>query len=430
MIKHHYTTEIITHRTSPSHITSPTLQLKKTPQNIFWTSLILVISSSLFIILNKTSRISLEPQLQPPFSLDGTYLILVQNPTKLTSHGGSIDALAYLTLSAGHLTSSRVFSLASFSNSAQISEANTNTDFPSSAKEISKLFSKSTSLSVDKVVSLNLSTISKIQNDQKSVSDYLDLLVKTGSGNQFLLSLVSDLVSQISQFSTTERASLLRLLTSELNSRQMYIFPSTPNWDGSLSPPSCPHSLCLSDFLIPVENHYGPTHASVYLLRSATVFQRFSTEQIDTEYRLTLTHAGTSSAWPSGTVKNSFQLFLPRSVTIDSVQIDDSPVTAEAYSFASQFGMSRLSLDMNIDPRKKRTLLVRYHLPVSSSTSRYRFTYRPQPGLFNHAFAETLIFPPSWAIGTHQIPAVARTGQLQYNDRTGNPYILDLNISQ
>ncbi|MBI2008705.1 DUF4012 domain-containing protein, partial [Candidatus Amesbacteria bacterium] len=106
-----------------------------------------------------------------------SFLVLIQDSTELRSSGGLVDTLAHLTLSNTHLISSRFFSSSSLSATSsspplwqkltrqsvwQIRDANFDPNFPVAATEISRLFTRSTSLPVDYVVALNLQTLKNL----------------------------------------------------------------------------------------------------------------------------------------------------------------------------------------------------------------------------------------------------------------------------
>ncbi|TSC85241.1 MAG: Uncharacterized protein G01um101416_1020 [Microgenomates group bacterium Gr01-1014_16] len=371
-----------------------------------------------------------------------SYLVLIQDPTELRSSGGYIDTLAYFTLTNTHITSSRFFSSSSLTASSpapaswqkltrqtnwQIRDANFNPDFPSGAKEISSLFTRSTSLPVDYVIALDLTTLEKLLDisglgSQSLIPLYLKQLSQTGSNNLFLSSLVSSLVPRLSQLPPSSQMAVARFLLSRLQSRQIYLYPSIPSWDGSFTPPSCPTTNCFSDFLIPVENHLGPNKSSAFIIRSSSLSQTFSDRLVTYEYRLTLENTSTSSVWPAGTVKNYFQLFLPAATSIDSVNMP--------YSASRLSGFNLISLQIDIPPGKTQNLIVGYHQPLSQPLSQYLFSHLPQPGLLSLTFTHTLNFPDTWSVVTRQVPAVAQSSQLRYNVQNPNPYILELDINQ
>jgi len=357
--------------------------------------------------------VQLSPQLPQLLGVNSqaSYLILVQDSAELRSTGGFLDTLAYFTVSNARVTSSRYFSSATLP--AQIRNVNSNPDFPTVAKEISRLFTRSTSLPVDYVIAVNLTTLSTLQ--KKPISSYLDELSRSGSANLYF----SDLMSTLP---TSPQIDLVYFLLSQLQSRQIYIFPSIAGWDGSLSPPPCPVDSCLSDFLIPAENHLGLNKASAYLVRSAILTQSFSSGRLQSEYQLILKNTSPSSVWPAGTVKNYVQLFLPQSSVVDS--------GSAGYSVTSRSGFSVISFFVDIPPGQTRDLFIKYHQPFLAPQLHYRFTYLPQPGLLNFSFAHSLTFPQNWSVTAHQSPAVAEAGRLQYNSRNPNPYILDLDITQ
>src|SRR3989344_1624671 len=139
--------------------------------------------------------VRLSPQLPQLLGVNSSasYLVLVQDSTELRSSGGYLDTLAYITVSNARIISSPYFSPAT--PSKQIRDANTSPDFPTAAKEISRLFTRSTSLPVDYVIAVNLTTLSTLQ--KKSVSTYLDELSQTGSNNLYFSDLVSALTTQI-----------------------------------------------------------------------------------------------------------------------------------------------------------------------------------------------------------------------------------------
>lgn len=355
----------------------------------------------------------LSPQLPKLLAVNSkvSYLILVQDSTELRSTGGYLDTLAYFTVSNARITSSRYFSSSTLPT--QIRNANSNPDFPTVAKDVSRLFTRSTSLPVDYVVAVNLTTLSTLQN--KTISSYLDKLSRSGSVNLYF----SDLMSSLP---TSPQIDFVYFLLSQLQSRQIYLFPSIPGWDGSLSPPTCRIGSCLSDFLIPVENHLGLNKGSAYLVRSVILSQSFSAGRIQSEYRLTLKNTSPSSVWPAGTVKNYVQFFLPPASVVDS--------GSAGYSVTGRPGFSVVSFFTDTPPGQTRDVFIKYHQPLSPSQSHYRFTFLPQPGLLNMSFAHTLTFPQDWSVTAHQSPVVAQPGRLQYNSRNPNPYILDLDITQ
>lgn len=389
--------------------------------------------------------VQLSPELTRLLAVDSrtSYLILIQDSTELRSSGGLIDTLAYFTLTNTHLEPPRYYSPSSLSAASPSSQSDPN--FPASAKEISNLFTRSTSLPVDYVIALNLSTLEKILDytgpvslpdisspvsSQNLVSSYLSLLSQTGSRNLFFQSLIDTLSTRISGLPVDSQIKVIYFFLSQLQARQIFISPVSVSWDGSLSPPPCPFGSCLSDFIIPVENHIGQNKSSAYVIRSVYVSHNISADLLKSQYRITLSNKSFSSVWPAGNVKNSFQLYLPLSVSIDSVQLENKTLSSGDYSLDSLPGFFRFSLLYNIPPSQTRRLLINYHQPFSEAFSHYRFTYLPQPGLLNYSFTQEFYYPEGWSVTTHQVPAVAQPGRVQYNSRTPNPYFLDLDIKQ
>jgi len=413
-----------------------------------------------FSISRKISRlrqtinqlVQLSPQLARLLAVNSrsSFLVLIQDPTELRSSGGLIDTLAYFTLINSHLASSRYFSTSSLTTTSpspqiwqqitrqstwQIRDFSFEPNFPSSAKEVARLFTKTTSLPVDYVIAVNLSTLEKILGftgpislpelsdpvtSQNLVPTYLSHISRTGSRNLFISSLAATLSSRIHRLPVHSQIEIFYYLLSQLQSRQTFITPVSAPWDGSLSPPSCPFSPCLSDFLIPVENHIGLNKSSAYITRTATLSHSLSKNHIESEYQLSISNNSSSSVWPAGTTKNYFQLFLPSTASIDSVNME--------HSISQRSGFNVISLLMDIPPGQTRRLLVRYRQPFSEDLSRYRFTYLPQPGLLNYSFTHILNYPPGWSVATHQVPAVAQPGLLRYNSPNPEPYILDLDL--
>lgn len=371
-------------------------------------------------------------------------LVLFQNPYEIRATGGFIGSYGVVEISKGKIISLKIddiynpdgqIDVKKIVNPAPdviryflkedrlyIRNANYNSDFPESAKNINNLFTQATGESFQTVISIDTKFIEKFllatgevylpEYEETITSDnfveraqfHSEINYQEGVSEKksFLNILGSKILNKIGEIEPNQISELGREIYSLLNNKNIQIYTELQNlnpvfaeleWDGAVIPNK-------GDYLRIVNSNYGGNKVNYlteniynYSVRSMTrdgVLRGF----LKIEYK----NKARDNAWPYGDFLNYVKILVPINSKLTNAKIIDqnggeisimNNTIQSSESFYQTFETS-----IKIEPQRTKTLVIEYDLPenikiVKGKNTEYSLLWQKQAGdssIFNFDF--------------------------------------------
>lgn len=370
-----------------------------------------------------------------------TYVIVFQDNTENRGTGGYLDSLAMVSIENGKITDLHLYDTYSLDsqlrghidpppslksatgeNSWYLRDANWGVSFPQIASKIAWFIQKEIGIYPDLVIAVNLNTI------PISLDKYLAYLKKNSSNSSYLLNVVQGI----------KIMDLIPHLVTNLQNREIFIYPTTfqaPSltalgWSGEVAPVIC-RSLfpCLSDYYYSQDNNVGVNKVSPFIKKTSTLNLNFTDKNLFTTTTTIFENQNADSTWPLGTFKNYLRYYLPTTAVLDTVSVDQKPVSSANYQLTEESGFYVLSLSLSVSPLSKKEVIINYHQSLPEEDRyHYQLDLPNQPGNLNDTLIVSINYPSNWYVISNSNFLLASRGHLSYNTFHSGYEKIDLDI--
>ncbi len=391
--------------------------------------------------ISKSSQLMADLPLLLSLNKKSTYAILFQDNAENRGTGGFIDSLGILSIENGKISSLDLYDSSSLDaqlrghvdppaslisatgeNNWYLRDANWGVSFPQVATKVAWFIQKEIGIYPDLVIAVNLNTI------PISFDKYLAYLKKNSSDSSYILSVVREI----------KIMDLIPRLATNLQNREIFIYPTTfqaPSlsalgWSGEVAPVVCRSSFpCLSDYYYSQDNNIGINKVSPYITKTTNLKINFDNTNLHTSATTIFKNQNTDSSWPLGMFKNYLRYYLPQSVILDTVYVDQKEVSNTGYQLTQESGFTVLSLPVSVPPSSKKEVVVNYHQPTLQEIRyHYQLDLPNQPGNLNDIINVSINFPPNWYVFSNNKFLLASPGHLGYNTPHSGYEKIDLDI--
>ena len=405
-------------------------------------------------------------------------LLLFQNPYEVRATGGFIGSYGVLEISKGKIISLRIDDIYNPDGQLDVKKivtpvpdiikfflkedrlyirnANYNSDFPESAKNINKLFGLATNETFQSVIAIDTKFIEKFLEVTGGV--YLPEYEETiDAGNfveraqfhseinyqegvsekrSFLNILGSKLLEKVGQINPNQVAGLVNSTYGLLNNKNIQIYTELQNlnpvfadlqWDGAVIPTQ-------GDYLRVVNSNYGGNKVNYmtenkynYSVKSLTrdgILRGFLTLEYKNNAR--------DNAWPYGNFVNYVKVLVPMGSKLTNAKIIDQTSGSEVSIFnntlrSTESFYQTFETSVTIEPQKTKILIFEYDLPdnltiLKNKNTSYSLLWQKQAGdesIFNFQF--TPIYGFEGMNPTSNYSVVEKEGDFTVSSRfTGN----------
>ncbi|HKY74007.1 MAG TPA: DUF4012 domain-containing protein [Patescibacteria group bacterium] len=376
-----------------------------------------------------------------------TYLVLIQNPLELRPSGGFLESYALITIDKGRVLDIQVQDVMEADNLLKgrvdpptdlqqhlgesqwyFRDSNWSVQFPTNAQQAEWFLQKELGRSVDGVIALNAYLIRDLlkitgpitltsQDRQQITADNImerlftrsETLLPSQQTKKVLLSSISEVlfaelqklreeqVFQVSGvfFQALERGEVFMSVKGRAEQDTLALLGLT----GSALTPPCPQvfseNTCVVDTMYQVDANVGVNRANYSIQRIIEHNVVLSQSTAAHTYSIQYTNTALSAAWPSGTYKNYVRLVLPDFTQLNSVVLDDKPLSSSVVTQNIQHGKREVGFEVDVPVGKTVKVKVNY---VSLLSVPAKFSY----ALFTQRQAGTQDDPISFSINAQK----------------------------
>lgn len=370
-----------------------------------------------------------------------TYLILLQNSDELRPTGGFIGSYGLVKLKDGSLTELKVDDiynlegqLSSVSSPPEelrkylgqerlyLRDANWEPDFPTTAFQVSSLYSKLTNQDIDGVIGINLQVFKKLLNivGPVSLSDSDEMITADNFTDKALNRTEvrffpgstgkRDFLGEVGQV-TLERllkldnsgiAQTMMTLNDSIKSKDLLLFSKDAasqkyfldqNMAGNIILPPV-RAGQVNDYIFIVDSNLGINKVNQFIEQKADYNVTYDRDGVATS-RLTVdyTHKSNSSSWPSGVYKDYVRVYLPMGIKDVSLQSDTS--SNSDLKIRTIYGRTEVGYLLEVKPGSTKKVILSYKLPekLARSLKNLNLYVQKQPGKELDQFTVRYEFP-------------------------------------
>lgn len=366
-------------------------------------------------------------------------LILFQNQAEIRPTGGFIGSYGVVELAKGKIISIRIDDIYNpdgqidvkrisvappevikfflKENKLYIRNANFNSDFPSSAKEINNLFEKATSESFQTVVAIDSSFISKFlekfggiylstyqeeinsSNFTERAQFHSEVNYQEGVSEKksFLTTLGSKVLEKFFSLKSEEIGTFADSIYELLENKDIQIYTNMPflsrslgnlEWDGGLVPTK-------GDYLKIVNSNFGGNKVN-YVTQNNYKYEVSSlTRDGILRGKVTLKYQNNAknNAWPYGNFVNYVKILTPIGAKLTDAKIlnsDGKEVSIlNNVILGSEAIYQTFETSVTIEPGNSKTLIINYDLPenlkiIKNKNTKYSLVWQKQSGENNN----------------------------------------------
>ncbi len=381
--------------------------------------------------IEAASRISKELPSILGWDKPQTYLILFQNNMELRPTGGFIGSFALVTFEKGKLTNIEMFD--SYEADGQLKgyvkapiplekylgvnqwylrDSNWDPDFSITSDRVMWFLEKTIDRQVDGVIAIDTDTIKSIleatgpvvlKNNETISSNNLygklqyevekDFFPGSHKKSNLLSELSESLLSKIKNLNSTQEISLLKAISSNLDSKHIQLNLKNTNvqkilndasWTGSLVSSLC-NSNCLSLWFGEVEANLGVNKVNYFIERSMSANIVLARNEITTDVSISLVNNAPKEMGEAGNYKNYIRLFSDETALYKSVILEKNGQREELIpdiSTQQDTKSSSAGIFVNLLAKEKAKITFRFTKPIPSSwdTNEVDVFWRKQAG--------------------------------------------------
>lgn len=439
-------------------------------------------------ILNLSEKIL---RVLPEFlGLDGKkreYMVLFQNEMELRPSGGFIGSYGILSFEDGRLINLDIRDV--YETDGQLKghveppeeirtilgeggwymrDANWEADFLAASKQIQWFLEKSSGRKVDGVIATNLAAAKailgvvgelelvdfkeKINKDNlfEQAEFYAETKFFPGSKQKgsFLAGLGRQLFEEIRRLPSKERWQLYRVMVDllERNEIQMALNEKKAGgemanlgWDGSMYSGRCGKERCVADYLYVVEANLGVNKANYFIYRNIEQSIEIKETVVEKKLRIVYENTAKNSNWPGGDYKNYLRIYLPSEINLKEISLVNEAngerklYTGGEIKMVEVGGKREIGLLVTVPVREKRTLEVKYNLPISlSGGDKFSYLYyiQRQSGYGDTGMVTLVNFPENWQVLQVEPAANLVAGKLLFNQKFDRDVMMGVEIGK
>lgn len=206
------------------------------------------------------------------------------------------------------------------------------------------------------------------------------------------------------------------------------------HWSGRQLTPTCIKGVatstdnCVSSYIFPVEANLGVNKANAYMTRSYILNTKIGKDgALESEFVTKFTNSSIEGVFPGGQYRNYYQIYLPPSTTILSVQKDNS--------FVSKFDIENTNYTkfgylIEVPEGKTVTLILKYRLKekLQGPGSTLQTIIQKQIGLPESNLTLRFGLPENYVYKVANFSPLALTDMLEYNSSVDSDKIYYLHF--
>ncbi len=192
-------------------------------------------------------------------------------------------------------------------------------------------------------------------------------------------------------------------------------------WSGKLIEPSCVQKFdnCIVDFLYPIDANLGVNKANFFVSRYFNLKTKIS-DQGEIKHTLTATFKNDSpaEAFPGGSYKNYFQIYLPKNISIKGITKDGVLMEPEDITIEDQADRYKvIGLFFEVKPKASVFIKIDYQMDSSLEKGRglYQLIVQKQVGSANNDLILDLQLGKNIYILSQNFSPLVKDNQIIYN---------------
>ena len=374
-------------------------------------------------------------------------ILLLQNNMELRPTGGFIGSLAVMNFSSGQLTDFAVKDVYEADGQLKgqveppqdlreylgeetwyLRDSNWSPDFPTSARQVLWFWEKQLDQDADAVVAINLQVAERILSALGEIylPDYQETITAQnlferaeyhsevgffpGSTQKkdFLGSLVFEILAVLKRENNLTASLLTAFQQSFLEGEIMMYFADPKleeqvmalGFDGGIKEAVCQKESCLSSYLWAVDTNVGANKANFFVKKRLIQRLGVSDTQVSHSLRLTWQNTAQTEAWPAGTYKNYWRLYVPSSAILQEAFLENNAGQRQAIDFtvSQSLGKTVWSYLIEVPINSQISLEVNYQIKNQFDKNRKRLVYlvQKQPGSSWDEDVTLISYPANW----------------------------------
>jgi hypothetical protein len=354
-----------------------------------------------------------------------TYALVFQNSAELRPMGGLITTVAFVSFEKGRLLDIEIKDVTELD--AQmfgkvrvvpeeiqkylgeeqwlLRDSNWSPDAKTSAKQIAWFLEKQTDTKIHGVVFLTPQAIQDIlrvtgalkiegddspvdaQNLQERLEKRVNLSGENtvSSSEEYLTLIARSLSEQLKTLPAEKRVLLLTSLHRSFQQHTIALWTKDPDtkksidllsWSGDIMKPPCPQPFsegaCTVDTLFSVETNVGINRVNGKIQRMSPHNVVMKENTIQHTLTVRLTNTAPSNAWPYGSYRLYYRLYVPEGAQFRTITINGTPLSEETLYIASEGTFTYVGVPVEVPVSETITLSISYEQPLPKEKS---FTY-------------------------------------------------------
>lgn len=384
-----------------------------------------------------------------PLNQKVTYLILLQNNLELRPAGGFISAVALLTFDNSKLINLEVKDVYTVDSQLRgkveppldiktflgesnwyLRDSNWDPDFPTTAQTASWFIDKELNRSLSGVISLDAYALLdllkslpqpiNVNGNQIDSTNLIETLQyhqeidfsENSYKNELLSQTFYQIIEQLKKSDRGVRQQFLTNLSLAFKQRHAAIFSNSPMaqsifndiaYDAAIIDPSCPAIInnqnCITDYFMLVEANVGINKANYYLNKTSRHTINITPSRIHHTLEFSQSNNSDTANWPGGLYKAHYRLYLPRGIILESISLNQKPLSPASYQVNQQHGKTVVSFYNSTPISVTDSFSLSYFLPLNlKDTNSLAYTYliQKQLGSDSSPLDITINYPPSY----------------------------------
>ncbi|MFA5894605.1 MAG: DUF4012 domain-containing protein [Candidatus Shapirobacteria bacterium] len=416
------------------------------------------------------------------------FMVLLQNESELRPGGGFIGSYGILSFENGKLLNFEISDIYEADGQLKghveppaaikkylgeakwyMRDANWQSDFGMSAKDIQWFMEKETGRKVDGVIGVDLAVAKAILGvtGEIYVPDFKEKINKNNLYEQaefysetkffpgskqkasFLGGIGRQLFEEIKNLKGEQRMKMVLALVDMMERNEIQIALSNEpaskvvaelGWNGAVYEGKCAVDRCFADYLYVVEANLGVNKANYFLYRSIDQTIDIGNQTIGRVVKISYENTAKNNSWPGGDYKNYVRMYIPSTANIAEVSVTDVEAngiktiySGDNLDITTSRGKKEIGFLVVVPAGKKRMVEVRYVDQVDL-TKKEKFSYlhyiQRQPGYGDTGLVSLVSLPPGWQVNQVE-PAASMVGEkLLFNQKLDRDIKMGVEISK
>jgi len=413
------------------------------------------------------------------------YLVLFQNNMELRPTGGFIGSFAIVDIEGGRMKDFRIIDVYTADGQLKghvdppdpirkhlnqpnwfMRDSNFDPDFALSARQAMFFLEKEMDEKVDGVIGINLFLLQTLlaavgplplsdfggevitsQNFFPKANELIhqDFFAGSTQKKDFLTAVASGVRERFMNIQGASAVAFLSSLSQSLEEKHLLLFFADETlqkrveglgWAGRMVNVSCidKNESCFPDYLSVIEANLGANKANYFVQKSVAIEKELDIKGLlSTTVTLSYENKSIASLNQGGPYVNYLRLFVPGGSTIQSVSLNNSPLSTTDVDIVT-YGLDKTSVGLlvRIAPENKGVLKMRYTLPRPlAEVGRYQFFYQKQGGDKTSPLVFSFTYPTNVTLSPTNFTAhSAKEGELLYATDTSVDRIFMLQVKK